>query len=471
MTAADAQSTSSGQTRQTTSTTLTVRQSNVMSAIQSPVPSSKSFANKGADPPSKPPLASKSNNNNNGKGKATPSAPPASAAIVDAEKGNNSPIAATTAFYAPDAPLPTARQLSKVMCRIVDNDAYTKSDALVALQRLHQWALKQDINFGNAIVGIGGIQHVLFFVEDHQNDAKTIASALLLLEALTTPLDDYESKALTNMRNKISQSIVDGDGIELLMKAFEYHGLPEQPLSNEESTRAMNGTKSSDQDSLWNTFSSIWNCEHATVVVNENTNPSSSIDSLVMNTCGVLSGTDPTLSRNRSFSSPSKKATDTAILCMKVLAKVVPSAAGASPDKSAAILATLVDAIPRLVALDKTATSFAKQEQEALIASIMSCLVSAVKLSKNTVLKNAKNNSVSKQVIDVTVKMMREFPHHPQIVCDGCLVLQGVCPHLQKSERKRYGVVAALGAVVASDNMMDKKVKEIADAILEEQFK
>lgn len=459
---------SSGQTRKTTATTLTVRQSNIVADIQSSAAnessSSRSLKSKGADPPSKPPLSSAKTSIN---GASTSAPPAATTAIVPA---GSTVVAATTSFYAPDAPLPSARQLSKVMCRIVDNDAYTENDSRVALQRLHQWALKQDLKFGNSLVGIGGIQHVLFFVEDHQTEAKTISKALLLLQALTTPLDDYESKALSHMRQKISQSIVDGQGIELLLKSFEYHGLPEQLLSDEATVQSTK-RNTHENDSLWSTFSNMLNCEYGTTVSNENIDPSTSIDFLVMNACNALSGSDPTLKRDRSFSPPSRKAIDTANLCMKVLTRIIPCASGSTPDKSAKILSTLVDAIPKLVTLDNLAPSSPKQEQQALIASTMSCLVSAVKLSENTVLKNCKNNEVSKQVIDVTVKMMREFPHHSQIVRDGCLVLQGVCHHLEKSERKRYGVVAALGAVVASDNIMDKKVKEIADAILEEQFK
>jgi hypothetical protein len=425
----DAATANSGQTLKTTTTALTVRQSNGISTPTANDSSSKA-------PPTVPSTTT-------------------STAIVPAAKTNS--VSSAASLFAPDAPLPTPRQLSKVMCRIVDDEAYTKSDCLLALQRLHQWAVKQDIQYGNALVEVGCIQHVIFFVEDHQTDVTTISSALLLLQALTTPLDDNESAAMTNMRLKVSQTIVDGQGIELLLRAFEYHGLPDH--SDWTDARKV-------KESFWNTFSNMWNCDHGKVT-DENANPLASVDTMVINACGVLSGRDNTLVGSRSSSD---SATKTAILCMQILAKIVPCAAGAVPDKSEAILSTLVDAIPKLVKSGKGTNSLNKQDQQALIASIMSCLVSAVKHSEK-VLKNTSNNTMSKQVIDITVKMMREFPQHAQIVCDGCLVLQGVCPHLKKTERKKYGVVAALGAVVASDNMMDKKVKEIADAILEEQFK
>ena len=377
--------------------------------------------------------------------------PPASPSTTATSTNSHDP----TAFYAPDAPLPTARQLAKVLCRIVDDEAYTRNDASVALQRLHQWALKQDVKFGNNLVSIGVIQLVLFFVEDHLQDAKAISSALLLLEALTTPLDDYESKAVSNMRAKVSLNIVEGGGIELLLKAFAYHGLPEQTETALQEKSLLDAEIEKEKDSLWNTLSSVFACDG-----NEN-------DPLGIACNAIMGPPDPRLSRSQVDAS--KRAIDTAILCMKVLSRVVPYASGAIPDKNAAILTTVIDTLPKLkVDPANKSPAFVKQEQEALVSSVMSCLVAAVKLAEEKVLKQ--NKATAKQVVDVAVQIMREYPSHPQIVCDGCLALQGVCPHLSKMERKRYGVVAALGVVVASDSMTDRKVKEIADGILEEMF-
>jgi hypothetical protein len=450
-TKSDAGSISSGQTKKTTATTLTVRQSNVINSL---VPATKSSSiSKSSDPPTssenfnKPSLSTSS--------KSTKSSSSSSSSSNNNNESTPKPTTQDpTAFYAPEAPLPTARQLAKVLCRIVDDEAYTRNDASVALQRLHQWALKQDVKFGNNLVSIGVVQLVLFFVEDHMQDAKAISSALLLLEALTTPLDEYESKAISNIRAKVSHNIVEGGGIELLLKAFAFHGLPEQKDTALEQKLVLDKDIHKEQDSLWNTLSSMLKCD-------ENNDP------LTM-ACGVLAGSDPRFSRNFFGGSP-KRATDTAVLCMKVLTQVVPHSAGAIPDRSAAILTTVVDIIPKLKVDGSNKTpSFAKQEQEALVSSVMSCLVSSVKLANEKVLNQ--NKATAKQTVEVTVQIMREYPSHPQIVCDGCLILKGVCPHLTKTERKRYGVVAALGAVVASNTMMDRKVKEIADAILEEQF-
>lgn len=140
--------------------------------------------------------------------------------IADSNRYGSRSINATASFRfdAPDAPLPNSRQLSKILCRVIDDDAYTKSDSLLALHRVHQWALRQDVVFGNSLVSVGGIPNVLWFVQEHEKDPKTVADALVLLEALTTPLDDNESQPLKNMRQRISQCIVEEHGIELLLR-------------------------------------------------------------------------------------------------------------------------------------------------------------------------------------------------------------------------------------------------------------
>ena len=129
---------------------------------------------------------------------------------------------------------------------------------------------------------------------------------------------------------------------------------------------------------------------------------------------------------------------------------------------------TLCDAIPILLAEHK-ANPGDRKEREALIASVMKCLVATCAVaSKETFLDS--NNAKSKQIVLCTNNVMKAFPSHKGMNRDGCLVLQRVCKHLPKSERKRLGVVASLGSVVASESI-DQDVKDIADEILEEQFK
>jgi hypothetical protein len=43
--------------------------------------------------------------------------------------------------------------------------------------------LKQDVKFGNSLVSIGVVQLVIFFVEDHMQDAKAISSNLEAIAA------------------------------------------------------------------------------------------------------------------------------------------------------------------------------------------------------------------------------------------------------------------------------------------------
>ena len=105
---------------------------------------------------------------------------------------------------------------------------------------------------------------------------------------------------------------------------------------------------------------------------------------------------------------------------------------------------------------------------ELLIASVMKALVAITAVTAKETLIHS-HCAKAKAVVRVTNLIMKSFPRHHGMNRDGCLVLQRVCLHLSKSERKRLGVVASLGAVVASE-AIDQDVKDIADRILEEQF-
>ena len=128
----------------------------------------------------------------------------------------------------------------------------------------------------------------------------------------------------------------------------------------------------------------------------------------------------------------------------------------------------MCDAIP-IVLEEHKANPEDRKQREALLASVMKCLVATCAVaSKDTFVDS--NCAKSKQIVLCTNDVMRRFNSHPSMNRDGCLILQRVCKHLPKSERKRLGVVASLGSVVASESI-DQDVKDIADEILEEQFK
>jgi len=64
---------------------------------------------------------------------------------------------------------------------------------------------------------------------------------------------------------------------------------------------------------------------------------------------------------------------------------------------------------------------------------------------------------------------MQYFQSHHGITFCGCLVLQRVCRHLTKRNRKWLEIIASLGSVVKSESI-DTDIKDIGNRILEEQF-
>ena len=385
-------------------------------------------------------------------------------------------------------PLPTARELSKVLCRIVDDEAYTEHDAEIALATLHHWALKQNVAFGNHFADVGGLQQVLFFVEDRIDDYKSIASALLLLETLCKPMalqagggalalvaepTIYESKVLANMRTKIGKCIVDVGGVQLMLQTFRYHALPAHARAKGGGNAAIDSTsrvvttstlssssftskesdESSSSDGLWSVVK--------TLMVSDQTMD----DICPMLVCGGTAGPKgplPGIVRNQKI--------NTARRSMEVLVLLIPHVIGVDKTAPGKILETLCDAVPVLLDERNNEQDNTNGKQyEALIASLSTCLVATCSVASNETMTNSKL-AKAKQVAAVTNLMMRTFRTHHGINRDGCLVLQKVCRHLPKSERKRLGVVAALGNVVASESI-DQDVIDIADEILEEQFK
>ena len=388
-------------------------------------------------------------------------------------------------------PLPSARELSKVLCRIVDDEAYSERDAEIALETLHHWALKQNVAFGNHFADVGGLQQVLFFVEDRIDDCNCIAPALMLMETLCKPLQGashtiYESKALSNMRTKIGKCIVDVGGVHLMLRTFQWHALPNNNNSNNISNSNSSKTNktsvpttssssssqlskdNSAESGMWTAFKTMMNT------------PNQSLDEVLLNPCACADGFDPMTVCYGGTSEPQGplpgdlklQKIATARHSMEVLVLLIPHVIGVDKTAPGKILETLCDGIPILLNEMKNANASqeeSQKEREALVASVLTCLVATTSVASKETFTHSKLQK-AKQVVSVTNLIMRTFHRHHGINRDGCLVLQRVCRHLPKSERKRLGVVASLGSVVASESI-DQDVKDIADEILEEQFK
>jgi len=385
-------------------------------------------------------------------------------------------------------PLPSARELSKVLCRIVDDEAYSDRDAEVALETLHHWALKQNVAFGNHFADVGGLQQVLFFVEDHIDDCKSIVPAFWLMETLCKPLQGasatiYESKALSNMRTKIGKCIVDVGGVHLMLRTFQFHALPHKGItsnttmndnSKRSSSRSINESSGDNgaESGMWKAFKTMLKTNQDIA------------DNIVMNPCTVV---DTMLCMSSDANTHvnidddvNLLAIDTSRHSMEVLSLLIPHVIGVDKTAPGKILQTLCDAIPVLLSEMKSNTTVISKDSasdstkvekvyEELIASVLKCLVSTTAVASKETFTNLQC-AKSKQIVSVTNTIMRTFPRHHGMNRDGCIVLQRVCRHLPKSERKRLGVVASLGSVVASESI-DQDVKDIADEILEEQFR
>ena len=422
-------------------------------------------------------------------------------------------------------PLPSARELSKVLCRIVDDEAYTERDAEIALETLHHWAWKQNVAFGNHFADVGGLQQVLFFVEDHLRDCQCILPAFWLMETLCRPLQGasatiYESKALSTMRTKIGKCIVEVGGVHLMLRTFQYHGLPDAAAAaaadsnnkrggggGKQTTTTTPGT-SEETRGMWNSFKTLLNVQNEIR------------DEFIRNPCHAMTfhpslcGSTDVHNNHVTDDADDDEACvrkllalDTARHALEVLTLLTPHVIGVDKTAPAKIIQTLCDAIPILVAeimhtkasgnnkgtpssnntnaksntttsnrntsssspsSKSSSNSKVEKMYELLIASVMKALVAITAVTAKETLIHS-HCAKAKAVVRVTNLIMKSFPRHHGMNRDGCLVLQRVCLHLSKSERKRLGVVASLGAVVASE-AIDQDVKDIADRILEEQF-
>mmetsp|Transcript_26598 Transcript_26598/g.73160 ORF Transcript_26598/g.73160 Transcript_26598/m.73160 type:complete len:397 (+) Transcript_26598:103-1293(+) len=331
-------------------------------------------------------------------------------------------------------PLPSARELARVLCRIVDDEAYTEAQAKVALETMRHWASKQTVAFGNHFADVGGLQQVLFFVEDHMNDSESVIPALLLLETLCRS-QGVEPKALSSTRTKIGKCIVEVSGVELMIKTFKHHSLPFTQISPE---LVPSASSSSSSSGLWSAIvgDRFPNC--AMMICGEETETSAPGESEML------------------------RSMETARRALEVLALLIPHAIGIDQKTPGTVLEGVCEALLDLL---KNKPVRYISHTEALVTAMGNCLVAACTVAPNETWKKG----AAKQVVTAVNLSMKVFPRHHRINRNGCLVLRKVCKHLPKNERKRLGVVAALGNILASDSM-DDEIRDIADEILEEQF-
>jgi hypothetical protein len=308
--------------------------------------------------------------------------------------------------------------------------------------------------------------------------------AFWLMETLCRPLQGasatiYESKALSNMRAKIGKCIVDVGGVHLMLRTFQYHALPSKSAttgsdgsSSSHLRKSLTSTGGdSDKENSGGDFG-VW--KGFKLMLKQNYGIT---EEIMANPCTALS--DPMLCIGPEANLQVADIDDDLVILkvdtsrhsMDVLALLIPHVVGVDKTAPGKILQTLCDAIPILINEmgSKSGDEKVHKVYEQLLASVLKCLVSTSAVASKDTFTGTQCQK-AKLVVGVTNKIMKEFPSHQGMNRDGCIVLQKVCRHLPKADRKRLGVVAALGTIVASESI-DQDVKDIADEILEEQFK
>ena len=343
-----------------------------------------------------------------------------------------------------DLPLPNPRELSKFICRIVDTEVYSNTDREKALETLKNWAAKQSVSFGNDFVDVGGLRQILYFIEDNMDDCRAISLALVLLEILCKPLEGskiivkgiphtvIETKSLTTMRARIRNSIVDAGGINILNRLIRQQA-------------QLDGS--------------------GEYIMEETTAPS--ILNVVPSSCFLFEcGDSATTGTPSAGAERDIEKLKSIRHSLELLVLLIPHIDDKTKDAPAKILQTLSDIVPILLKENKQCTM---NECESLITVLMTCLAETFEKSSNSTLEGPKHQR-ARDLLSTIITSMDSFPNHQGINHDGCRLLQRVCRCLEKNECKRLGAVDLLGSVVVSEGI-DQNVKDIANAILEEQFR
>ena len=127
-----------------------------------------------------------------------------------------------------NARLPTRRELSKELCRIVDLDTYSWEQALATLKKLSKWLKQQDLDFLKSFHLFGGGVKVLDFLTSSIDDvnckgkirSRCIGWAASVISSAVFCVEDNHGNTEDTV-TKIHASIVDYDGINTLINASE----------------------------------------------------------------------------------------------------------------------------------------------------------------------------------------------------------------------------------------------------------
>lgn len=313
-----------------------------------------------------------------------------------------------------EAPLPTQRELAKLLCKIIDDAMYSKATARSALKQIQIWAVKDETGkFSKDFVDVGGVQITLNFLEDNMTDVESVQTCLAVLHALIQTADHSTC---------VPETFIAQSGADVLLKAFEVHLLKSESSDNSRSML--------DSIALWKAIGSFFKNKKADEDLKVSDGDTVSVDS---STSGTK--TDQNLAHF-----------ETAVLAIETLRMVIPHA---TPEKASSILEKVYNYIPKV-----------SLQNDRMMAAVTSCLVEALKYP----LLNDPT-----QVVRVTTRIMKHYSHHEEVLMNGCLILQEAGSKVSKEDRKKLGIVATLGNILASDTT-SKEVKDVADKALEELY-
>lgn len=336
-----------------------------------------------------------------------------------------------------DLPLPTGRACSKLICRVIDDDAYGRASALHTLHQFEAWALSSKHTdtakkqYISDFVLIGGVRATLCYLQDHLDNCESAQAALGLLVAMCTV--DHAS---------VAQKMVEHNAVCLLLKAFQVHALQKNvtDLIDEELLEKAKAEEAK-EPSLWKMMG---------LFPAEARDDAGCMDFVTCSADASMSEERKAMLEAEELSAASLS---TALLVLQALQLLVPYAKSSEVSKIFAIVCKNISLLTN---------------NEHLMLSATTTLVTVVKETRSS--RIVIDEPAPKEITRLTVGWMRQHPDHNGCIKNGCLLLQGVCPNLSKADRKRLGVVAVLGNVLASDTL-DMDVKEAADVILEKQIK
>lgn len=349
--------------------------------------------------------------------------------------------------------LPGAASLAKILCRIVDSDSYTIDRSARTLQQLTQWlqskAAKEQ--FFIDLSHLGCTRKVLLFLEEHFNSKAEMVYTSLALQTLAalTEVKQQDDAAVAESKCHMARMLVQQDASTVLLRLLDTYVL-------EEANKV-----GSASDQAW----TVW-----TALTSQ------------LPTCNPAILTEAITSCNPqdSMNSPASTNTECELLTLQILAHLAPFTSTTEQ---------------RVVVVGKLCLVLERHNKDGHMEALVACLqcleamvapcqgksavvqgdtnkdsITTSTTTTTSILRKKSNISAkttAKRVTQVTVAALQKHDSNAPINQLGVRILQSNNVFLTRAERKKLGVVAVLGGILANDTLPEA-VKSAADALLEE---